>query len=712
MAKSTMKVLFVGNYDLAGSYLAQRLYKEGNRLCWITSESHRELFFRGTKGKVYRVEPDYHTCAQILAMESVNYVVFLSGGIRSGDTDGHQSGRMLQAIRSVLHAGLNYKLTGVAYLSASELSNQDLLTADLEELRGAERVVSAFCQAHSMRCTILRLGQVYGRGLYGDLGLLGDAMEKIQGGEGALFCPFTRDSRIDLLDGGDAADAVYRLVSELHSGVYTVTTGYPVTMEQLYTTAALQLGYQGEIFYGDLVHQENPAACTPLKEQTGWMPFHRFDQEGGQAVRSILEFNRQAAENQEEVRRKNIGGSPLFKMILETGQTLLLFVALLLLSSFMPDWSDLRLVDLRLMYVVIVAVSFGMRQGLLATVLACVAYILGVMRSGVDPSYMLYSIDYWVPFAVYGTVGATLGYITGKRNDDLHVLQKEYDDLDEEYNFLKGTYREMAQVKNHLQKQIMISKESFSSIYEITERLNSLSPRMILFKTVKVLEETMECPNVAIYILPNQGGGYGRLMACSASLASKLNPSLNVENIPEIWEAVGQGQMFVNCDLIPNYPGYVMPVCNGDTVTSMVMLYDLEPEKFTVHYRNLFRTVVQLVQQNMVRAWQYESAAKEGRYFPGSRVLHPQALREELETLEMASQELNYQYDVARVGLPAGMDQAEGVRRMERLVRGTDLLGCNEQGGYQAVFLFAGQAGRMQIEERFRANGLELAWEV
>lgn len=64
-----MRVLFVGDYDLAGSYIDSRLYREGDQVCWLTQEEELELWHRKVKGKVYRKPVTYSVCRKILAAE-------------------------------------------------------------------------------------------------------------------------------------------------------------------------------------------------------------------------------------------------------------------------------------------------------------------------------------------------------------------------------------------------------------------------------------------------------------------------------------------------------------------------------------------------------------------------------------------------------------------------------------------------------------------
>ena len=73
-----MRILFVGNYDTAGHYVATRLYREGHHVCWLTQEKQKKLWDHRIFGKVYRRPIHYRTCRQILQGESIDCIVFLT----------------------------------------------------------------------------------------------------------------------------------------------------------------------------------------------------------------------------------------------------------------------------------------------------------------------------------------------------------------------------------------------------------------------------------------------------------------------------------------------------------------------------------------------------------------------------------------------------------------------------------------------------------
>lgn len=239
---------------------------------------------------------------------------------------------------------------------------------------------------------------------------------------------------------------------------------------------------------------------------------------------------------------------------------------------------------------------------------------------------------------------------------------------------------------------------------------------MVLIRTVRVIEEIMEGGSVAIYLRVRADKRYGRLMACSDQLSRRLQPSLDFEAVPRLQETMQTGAMYVNKELDPQYPAFAMPVSNGSFSIALVELYDLPASQYTIYYRNLFQTLVQMVQHNLVQAYTYQMENREKLFVPGTDILTAETFARERKTLQMASEEYGYPSSIARI-LPVeqaggqGLAPAQLSGRAEPLLRGTDLLGMGQDGQVRAGFLYLDRASRPVVEHRFALHGLRLVWE-
>lgn len=710
------RVLFVGSYDPAGSGIATRLYREGCRVSWLTAEPERELWGSKVHGKVFRRTVNYQQFSQILKGESVDCIVILTGAAREGfgAASGLERGQLLLMLSPLLQAAAAEKVQKVCFLSSLSLEDQVLLPPGLEELRAAERVTISFCQEQKLPLLTVRLGCIYGEGMMDFDGVMGNLLRAMDRKED-VACPLTAQSQLDLIQVPDAADAVYRLLNMDAAGPVDLFTGRTVTAQQLCETAARAAGWQGDLRYGRR-EQHGPAGSgQDVRRLCGWMPFYPFDSHGAEAIARELERvrEREARAGQKQRRRER---AQTHSLLYDTAQNLLLFAVAAVVASLTPDWSDLRFVDVRLLYVMIVAITFGMRQGLLATALATVSYLGSQLQAGIDASYVLYNVGSWIPFVIYGVAGAFGGYWSDKKRDTYENLSNEYREQQDRYSLLEDLYRELLDVKNQLQKQIVISRDSFNRLYAVTEDLDDPNPRMVLIRTVRVIEEIMEGGSVAIYLRVRADKRYGRLMACSDQLSRRLQPSLDFEAVPRLQETMQTGAMYVNKELDPQYPAFAMPVSNGSFSIALVELYDLPASQYTIYYRNLFQTLVQMVQHNLVQAYTYQMENREKLFVPGTDILTAEAFARERKTLQMASEEYGYPSSIARI-LPVeqaggqGLAPAQLSGRAEPLLRGTDLLGMGQDGQVRAGFLYLDRASRPVVEHRFALHGLRLVWE-
>lgn len=701
-----MRVLLVGNYDVAGRYLATRLYKEGHKLSWLTSETETSIWESSVHGNEYRYLINYPNCSQIIKTESPDCLVFLTQAYR--DSYNWSEGQMMgleDTETEVLRAASSLGVKKIVYLSSKEVSKTEILNPAFEKLRAGERLCQSVCAENKMECLIVRTGIVYGKISHEEQGFLANIIKNMQENR-KISTPFTAASTFDLIYGSDAADAVERLLANNVQGIYTVATGYPVMLRTIYEAAAEKTGYRMPVEYGGRVHKEDSNDSVEFKRLTGWMPFYVFEN----TIQSVLSdslYELSVKKKKEKKTRKKKEKTFLRELL----ENLILFAVLTGLNVGSSDWSDIRFVDVKLLYVVIIAISFGMRQGLIATVMASLAYIARLYFSGVDLTYIAYSIDTWIPFIIYGLAGAVIGYITDKKNDELENGEEEYNNLREKYDFLKTMYQEVLNIKNQLQKQILISKDSLGHIYEITEELDDTRPRTVMFRTVKVVEDTMECGSVAIFVRAGKYSSYGRLMACSGDIAREMKASINFADYKRMENVLNKNEMFVNTELRAGYPSFAMPVFDGENIVAVVAIYNLDPDKFTVYYRNLFKTLILIMRTCLIRAYHYQEDNRHKIYVDNTNILYCEEFRAELESITQASEELQYPFSLGRILYDARYTYEELFEALSKLIRGTDIAGCDEEGNVHVILLFVPPSARSYTEKRFQDAGLGVEWE-
>lgn len=705
-----MQFLFIGPYDMAGSAISTRIYREGGRIAWLTEEPARDLWGEKIHGKVFRHEITSRICSQILSGDGADCIVIMTAPWREWVDGGPTArGALLEMLDRVLQATKRVHVASICLLSSDILSQSKLLDPCLEELRAAERIADSFCRRNHLGLLTLRTGLLFGR--EDPHSTLAGALIDDMAADHPVRCPITADSQLDLVCSTDLADAFLRLFNLKLTGVHTVLTGTAITARALCDTVAEVTGYDGEVLFGPSRAVYNESRAAALRSLCGWMPFYLFEKHGVPFLReSMAHEPREDREARPKIKLTEFASR--HPLIWETLQNLLLFVIATLVSSMTEDWSDLRYVDVRLLYVVIVSICFGMRQSLLATALAAVSYAASLFTSGVDLTYLLYSVSGWIPFIVYGVAGAFGGYWSDKQHDEYDNLEHETKDLQDRYDLLKNLYRESIEVKDRLQKQIVVSKNSFTRMYTIMSELDSNDPRALLARTVRVIEQTMESNGAAIYLLAGSEKRWARLAVCSAAWSGALSPSLDLAGMPALYDKVSNGSLFINTDLMEAYPSYAMPVMGDKGPEALVAVYGVSMELYTVDYENRFRTLVLMIQGSLMRAFSYEQEHWDRFYLPNTRIYNAEAFAREMETLRVIDRTYGCPFSCALLRNAQGQSSPLSIyERAKPLMRDTDLMGIGADGRVHAVFLNVDEVGRSHLQARLASQGLNVQWE-
>ena len=391
-----MNVLFVGSGDITANYLADRLYREGNAVSWVTREEKGFLLKRGFQGKIYREGYQVNTLKSILRLQGIDTVVFAYESY-VGDPWEETGESLIPALQNTLKALENYTLKHFVFLSTIELEYQQILTPKLAEIEYGEKLCLSFKERKNLPLLILRTGMCYGQYYLDRMGYAGKAILcGIQGKP--LVCRCSRESYVDLIYGEDAAVAAENLLKLDKTGIYQVVSGYPVTMEELHEILGVILKKKIQVTYLNeektLPKEAYRESSRKLKEETGWMPFCLLREKGGGILGSAVEEyrKRQEKENRTEKKRTFKGLALLKKYAGVKGvlEALLLFGIMLLILPYTRDATDLRYVDIRLAYIAMVSAMFGMKIGIFATFLACVSYVVDLGKDGIDLTYLIY----------------------------------------------------------------------------------------------------------------------------------------------------------------------------------------------------------------------------------------------------------------------------------------------------------------------------------
>lgn len=708
-----MNILFCGDWDIAGSSIASRLIREGNKVCWITEETKRDLWNEQLKGTVYRGKRGTEEYLHILRLDAVDAVIFMTGNLREDYDVRSTYESCIENLKDVLSALQVYRVKNFIYLSSIETDFKHSLTPSLAELAAGEEICNAYHKTYDIPLLVVKFGCVYGDVSLEDMGYIGSIIEKLKTGK-SISSRYSAGDYVDAIYGEDLGMAVKSLLDLGKVGTYRILTGQRLSMEELYNCLGTIVGCQCQVSWIEERRTENEEYFTQnnrVKLETGWMPFYLLKENGKEIIKKIYQEEVNIVATGEEQKKgswKEWLSSKQKSAFGAVFETLILYAAICFIIGFQKDINDLKYVDIRLLYVALIAAIHGTGMGLLAVALGIISYVYGLVSANVDPSYLIYSVDTWIPLVVYIIAGVVIGYITDHRLDEQETANEQYHLLSEKHEFLKILHGTSIEIKNNLQDQIVLSKQNFGKFYDVIVELDVLKPDLILLKVINIIENLMMCDKVAVYMFSGQNMQFARLKACSQNLREEVKSSLNMKNIENVIKSFEREEIFINKGLLPEYPDYAVPVYFHGEVYGFIALYQIASEGFTVYYQNLLKILTRLIERQLVKALEYENDNRDDMYYPGTKLLCPNALMERLELLHSSKEYAFYTFVHAKAYPINPMDRKEATEKLSSMIRGSDSVGIDQDGNYVVIFINAVPEQMGPIADRFEKKGFRL----
>lgn len=168
--------------------------------------------------------------------------------------------------------------------------------------------------------------------------------------------------------------------------------------------------------------------------------------------------------------------------------------------------AQFRMVDFRLMFVVLIGTVYGLNAGVLSAVLASVSLTAGYLRQSTTLMLLFYEPANWLAFIIYFVVGASCGYVQLRNTETARFVQEENELLHKRLEFTRKLYQDTLEDKRSFRRQILGRRDSFGKIYAVTQQLDMLQPQEICRKTVQIMEDVLENHSLTIYRMEkNQG---------------------------------------------------------------------------------------------------------------------------------------------------------------------------------------------------------------
>lgn len=624
-----MNVLVTGGYGFIGSHVAEIFYKEGHKVFIIDNLSTGDITNVNCKHKAYILNVEDKKCDEVFQVNKFDIVVHLVEGNKENypledsfkDTKSNVIGLVNMLELSVKHQVKKFIFSS----SASVYGNKtDLPIKESEKCEpispcGISKLIEEECclkwkELYKLETLCFRISNVYGprQGLIDKGGVVSLYIKNLLENKELTVYGDGNQSR-DFIYVGDVAESIYKASQNNISGIYNLSTNSENSINELidilkefYDIKGVNYKPEEKI---DIVHSylDN----TKVTRDLNWIPKVQF-KEGIKLTNNwYMENYTKKINNSNKDKKINLKAN--FRRVRPYLETVLLFMVIILIDKFIMKDSVFRIFDLKLLYIVICAITYGTKQSVISILIASFSLIYEYLSIVGDASLLMLDTNFVSKVSIYMLVGIIIGYTIDKKDRIIEYAKVERESIQEKYLYLQEVYDDTYKVKTELQNQIFNSDDSFGKIYGIINRLNSLETWNVYKAALEVLESILKVNLVSIYTV-NKTGKSMKLVVNSKKKNFNPKNTMAVDELEEFKEQLFQGEIAINRKMKPNIPIIMAPLMDEDKLIGIAMLHEVEFENLTLYFENLVRVVSKLIASSIVKADMFENKITKERY--------------------------------------------------------------------------------------------------
>lgn len=708
-----MNVLITGGYGFIGSFVAERFYKENHSIFIIdnlSTGSKENINFRH-KSLIADIEDD--RCEAFFRSHSIDVVIHCAAQThvnRSIEEPVEDASTNILGLLNMLNLSKIYKVKKFVFCSSAAIYGENQSLPLKEEEQGnpispyglnkmtGEMYCNKWDELYGVPSLIYRFSNVYGpRQHLSDESSVVATFTKLLLEKKSITIHGDGEQTRDFIYVGDVAEAIYRGVISDLSGVYNLSTGVEVSINNLVE----EMGKLHHIT--DIQHLESRKGDirrslldnTKVKKDLDWVPKYMLNE----GLAKVFEFY----QGKSYVMPKKVKTEKKSKPIpfLSFFENLTLFAIFFGVSFLLTPIIDT--VDFWLIYILLAAILFEKTQMVLAAFFAVGVQVYIMASQGRIWTSLFVDNTLLATFTIYLLIGLIISYKLERDKIELQFTKDELTSLQSKYNFLTSIYKDTLQVKEEMKDQILRTEDSVGNIYRLIKELDNLEPEALFSGAISVLEQTLKSNQFAIYLV--HSNEYMRLAVKSAADHSfEPSSSLKIEPNSLIDKAVTNQKIYYNTALNASEPLFVSPIVQNSQTVAVIICYDIQFNRLTLSYRNLVDVVSRLITSSLARAYEYVNEINKERYISGTNVLKPYYFQRVLENKRKAFEELGVPFVKLKVYT---LDySAENLQSLGLLIRMNDYLGFDEHDNLYILLSNTYKSEAEIVINRFQRQGI------
>ncbi len=727
-----MNFLITGGYGFLGVNIAEKVLDTGHNLIIIDNCSGTSGHRLTGKHRIFRLDIDDPGCEKVFETGRIDIVIHLAGTRITGSRgNSRKTGEdaNLSGLANMLTLSQKYGIKKFLVVCCSSIYGnpgslrdlpfrEDDLAAPVDP-PGMNNYIKEFytrkwSELYTLETLCIRSGNIYGPGEKNDQGVISVFIENILNKKKLVIDGYGTQSR-DFIYVKDFADAVLKAALDKEiNGVINISTNSRHSINTLVNILSRLFGTAGSENRQERRIAINHSMLDNTRiKRTGWKPGTSLEE----GLKKTYSWHRKQHELEKKpvrpgLRFKNaLSGFP--RTVLAYIENILAFLVVAFLqynNLFLEVFSSDLVIDYSLVYIAIMGILWGQRQAYLAMILSSLLYIGSSLFSGTDIISFIYTPENLLRLAAYILIGIITGYSIEKRNRDLESREYSLKSLTKKYDFLNEIYKETRTIKDELQNQIIETEDSFGVIYGIVQEVDSLEIEKVFSASIDAIEKIMKTGSVSIYTVnDNEASRFMRLKTRSSSLKDKVPNSIELERHPEFLEVIKSRSLVVNHELKQDLPLLMAPVIDNRDVLAVVSLHEIPFEKLTMHYENLFQTVVSLISNALKRAYFFEASLRDKRYIDNTRILNPDTFEKILEEVRQKEEELGMSYSLLKIISTPFDDLQKFSDITVSIIRDNDYIGISKAKRIYILLSNTARGHAGLVVERLSDRGIKAA---
>lgn len=626
-----MKILITGGYGFIGSHVADRFYKEGHKVFIIDNLSTGSCTnFKG-KHKFYKLDVQDHKCEEIFKSNHFDAVIHLADR-----TDAEHYEINLSGLSNIISLSSKYGVKKFIYASSVEVyGNCDNVPAIDETFekrpvtrKGYEKLIEEdYCskiqQLNKLSVICFRMSEVYGprQSINGHFSTVSNLIKNVIDHRDI---PVSGDGTqtVNLIYISDLADAIYQSVFTDMSGPYNLTSNTQHSINEL--ISMLSMWHETKkISCSEKENKEVPKSnfnIDKLKKKIDWVPIYGLAKGLDETVRwyskNFDSINNQALK--EKTKRHKvfdvmINGLPYI-------ENLLVFILLLAGSYFWGDSFSNYIITCSTIYIVIFAVSFGLRQSLISAFLCCLLFVGNTILKGGDILSLLMQPSNLFQLFIIVSIGLVVGFIAQSKKQNNNELKEMCKKYQADLQFYGERNEEQVKKINDLQSQILEDESSLLKIYSSIKKLDSVEPECIYFNTLQVASELLNAQNMSLYFVDNDDA-YLRLLAKDLEDEYEIQQTVAVEKDSPYQKVISTNKIYVNKSFNKQYPLLIVPIQINNKVSAIINFHNVPFENLSLNYKNTLLILSSIVSSALSRSIKFQKLLNRERYIEGTKFL-------------------------------------------------------------------------------------------